>query len=483
MTTHWADIQEKTFTRWINDSLRQRGMKIDNVTDDLKDGLALCNLLEILSKKKIKPRFNKHPRIDIQKMENITYAIDFVKAQGITLVNIGTTDIVGGNKRIILGLIWALIYFFEICQGDPNHKNAKNDLLEWVRAQIPEYHAEHPINNFKGKTWYNGKALTALCDALVPKNSKGQRANFDYDLDWTKLESKNKLENCTQGIDCAYDYLQIDKLLEGDEMCQKKCDELSVMTYIAQFRNINESLLEAPEEEEIPQIDAATLCSAYGPGLVEAIAGEGTEFFIQAPMCGSGDENKEHDLVVKIEGPCEVDWKKDDNKDGTFTVSYAPTEPGEYTVSVTVDGNHIPGSVFHVLVLEDESLGGEGKIRVYFSTTSSSAKAKSDRYSLERLLTTKKVHLRSDFEPWQPVDLMAPKDRNAVFKKAGTRTLPIVFVDDEYIGDYDKLQGLEEEGQLDDLLAIENQGALLTEEEHLKRLHNQGAGEDKKTDS
>lgn len=37
---------------------------------------------------------------------------------------------------------------------------------------------------------------------------------------------------------------------------------------------------------------------------------------------------------------------------------------------VTLDGEHIPGSIFHVVVLEQQSLGGEGKIRVFYSTTS-----------------------------------------------------------------------------------------------------------------
>jgi len=36
------------------------------------------------------------------------------------------------------------------------------------------------------------------------------------------------------------------------------------------------------------------------------------------------------------------------------------------------------------------------------------------------LLQAKKVHLRPDFEPWHPVDVMDPADREMVFRKAGT---------------------------------------------------------------
>lgn len=473
--THWADIQEKTFTRWINDILRPRGIKIDDIGTDLKDGLVLLNLLEILSKKKI-GKWNKHPRIEIQKRENLQKVMEFTKAQQIELVNVGPGDFIDDNKRIILGYVWKLIYFYEICKGDPaGHLNAKNELLEWVRAQIPEYHKEHPINNFKGKTWYKGLAVCALADALIPTNSKGQRKDFEYNLKWQDLDPKKREDNCTEGIDAAYDYLRVDKLLEGNEMCQKKCDEHAIMCYIAQFRNINEEFLQAPEgEEEIPEISAATLCRAYGPGLIEAVVDSPAEFTVVAPMC----QDTTHTLEVKIEGPTEVEWKQEDNKDGTYNVTYTPTESGEYVVSVVVDGEHIPGSTFHVLVLEEESLGGEGKIRVYFSTTSSSSKSKKDRFSLERLLTAKKVHLRKDFEPWQAVDLMTTHDRNLIFKKAGTRLLPIVFVDDKYVGDFDKLNEMEELGKLDDLLAMDGVETV-SEEEHMARLKKM---DDSKTD-
>lgn len=47
---------------------------------------------------------------------------------------------------------------------------------------------------------------------------------------------------------------------------------------------------------------------------------------------------------------------------------------------------------------------------------------------------------------------MDPKDRDAVFKKAGTKNLPIIYIDDVYVGDYPKLVELEKSGQLDRLL-------------------------------
>lgn len=50
-------------------------------------------------------------------------------------------------------------------------------------------------------------------------------------------------------------------------------------------------------------------------------------------------------------------------------------------------------------------------------------------------MQAKKIHLRPDFEPWIAVDIMDREDREAVFRKAGTRALPIVYIDDKYVGE------------------------------------------------
>lgn len=72
---------------------------------------------------------------------------------------------------------------------------------------------------------------------------------------------------------------------------------------------------------------------------------------------------------------------------------------------------------------------------------------------------------------------MTRDDREAVFKKAGTRTLPIAIVDDVYIGTYDQIQDLEEVGKLDDAINYKGHKKLITAEEHMARLKVAGAGE------
>jgi hypothetical protein len=49
----WVNIQQRTFTRWCNTFLVERAMKIEDFMVDFTDGVAFCNLLEIISAKKL----------------------------------------------------------------------------------------------------------------------------------------------------------------------------------------------------------------------------------------------------------------------------------------------------------------------------------------------------------------------------------------------------------------------------------------------
>jgi len=195
-------------------------------------------------------------------------------------------------------------------------------------------------------------------------------------------------------------------------------------------------------KKKLHKITDAAKCRAYGPGLVQGVVAQPADFVVETPGRGK--------LEVRVEGPkstAKVNIKNDGK--GNYDVSYMPTEPGDYLVHVTLDGTHIPGSTFHVRVLAQESLGGEGKIRVFYTTTTHTNER---TRPMQELLESKGIHLRPDFEPWIPVDIMEKEDREAVFRKAGTRSLPIVFIDDVYIGDYYKLLEHEKSGELNRLL-------------------------------
>lgn len=48
-------------------------------------------------------------------------------------------------------------------------------------------------------------------------------------------------------------------------------------------------------------------------------------------------------LALSIEGPSKVDIQTEDMEDGTCRVTYCPTEPGNYIVSIRFAEEHVPG--------------------------------------------------------------------------------------------------------------------------------------------
>ncbi|XP_053283008.1 filamin-C isoform X3 [Pleuronectes platessa] len=83
---------------------------------------------------------------------------------------------------------------------------------------------------------------------------------------------------------------------------------------------------------------------AYGPGLKGGIVGKPAPFTIDTKAAGAGG------LGLTVEGPCEAKIECQDNGDGTCSVSYLPTEHGEYAINILYAEQHIPGSPFKAAV-------------------------------------------------------------------------------------------------------------------------------------
>uniref|UniRef100_A0A8C8ZP67 Filamin A n=1 Tax=Prolemur simus TaxID=1328070 RepID=A0A8C8ZP67_PROSS len=90
---------------------------------------------------------------------------------------------------------------------------------------------------------------------------------------------------------------------------------------------------------------------AFGPGLQGGSAGSPARFTIDTKGAGTGG------LGLTVEGPCEAQLECLDNGDGTCSVSYVPTEPGDYNINILFADTHIPGSPFkaHIVPCFDAS--------------------------------------------------------------------------------------------------------------------------------
>ncbi|MFH4982756.1 hypothetical protein AB6A40_009465 [Gnathostoma spinigerum] len=107
--------QKNTFTKWINYHLRTHSAsgEIVDLFEDLKDGVYLCNLIEVLTGEALpinRVRVSKR----VHHISNLTTALTALRRRGLELVNNNPSDIADGNPHIILGLVWQIILHFQI---------------------------------------------------------------------------------------------------------------------------------------------------------------------------------------------------------------------------------------------------------------------------------------------------------------------------------------------------------------------------------
>lgn len=212
----WIEIQQNTFTNWVNEQLRHVGLSVDDLQKDLCDGVKLIALVEVLQKRKIGRKIAK-PINQHQFLENVQTALNAVAADGIKLVNIGNTDIVEGNLKLILGLIWSLILRYQIGR---TKFPPKKFMLAWLQAVLPECR----VSNFT-TDWNSGKNLSALLDYCKP-------GLFPH---WRNLNTRERVDNCRHAMTIARDEFSIPMILQPEYLASPNLDELSGMTYLSYF--------------------------------------------------------------------------------------------------------------------------------------------------------------------------------------------------------------------------------------------------------
>ena len=78
----------QTFTAWVNSHLRKAGMNITELDVDLRDGIKLLKLLQVISGEQLPPR-EKKGKMRVHKIANINQALEFITSKGVKLAGIG----------------------------------------------------------------------------------------------------------------------------------------------------------------------------------------------------------------------------------------------------------------------------------------------------------------------------------------------------------------------------------------------------------
>jgi hypothetical protein len=219
----WVATQHKAFLRWANTYLEQNDIEpMKELVQDFSSGVKLIQLLAFIGNESL-GRYNPTPRLRIQKVENVNTALEFIKHRGIQLHNIGAEDIIDGNLKLILGLLWILILRFTISEINEEGLSAKEGLLLWCQRKTAGYKGVN-VKDFS-TSWTDGLAFAALIDRHRPDL-----------LDFEALDPKDSRANMELAFRIAHEQVGIPQILDVEDILDVASpDERSIMTYVAYY--------------------------------------------------------------------------------------------------------------------------------------------------------------------------------------------------------------------------------------------------------
>ncbi|ESR61235.1 hypothetical protein CICLE_v100145182mg, partial [Citrus x clementina] len=167
--------EERAFRFWIN-SLGN-STYIDNVFEDLRNGWVLLETLDKLSPGIVNWKIaNKPPiKLPFRKVENCNQVVKIGKQLKFSLVNIAGNDIVQGNKKLILALLWQMMRYnvLQLLKNLRFHSHGKEitdaDILQWANAKVRISGSQSRMNSFKDKSLADGIFFLELLSAVQPR--------------------------------------------------------------------------------------------------------------------------------------------------------------------------------------------------------------------------------------------------------------------------------------------------------------------------
>ncbi|TSR99416.1 Nesprin-1 [Bagarius yarrelli] len=220
-------VQKRTFTKWINAHLAKRDppLVVTDLYEDIKDGVMLLALLEVLSGHKLPCEQGRKLR-RIHWLANVGTALHFLEGRRIeeltsTLppqnVHTSSTSSVDSSNST------------EAASPPIKRKprlsfqaGAKKALLKWVQKTATK-RLGLDVRDF-GPSWRSGIAFHAVIFALRPQL-----------VDMERVWNQPNRANLEEAFSLAEKELGIPRLLDPEDVDVDKPDEKSIMTYVAQF--------------------------------------------------------------------------------------------------------------------------------------------------------------------------------------------------------------------------------------------------------
>lgn len=274
---HSYNSQKKTFTQWINYVLGE--ILVLDLFEDLKSGVVLGKLIKKLANDE-KPLKLEKGNMRIHYIINVQNALNVIELHaGINLsqdFNIGAEDLVDGNQKITLGLVWILISNFQLIKAqtqaispdsnssDSNIQNAKYSLIQWVNNYLRRVNPMIKIEGLQGDLWRNGLGFLAIL------HSYDSELCPEYPEIYNNTINSNEHQRWVNNLEVAFELIERSKLgvpamLDSVDLALKeRVDERSLVTYLTSIRNeIENQSNEVNKESGILKSDVLDDCEFF----------------------------------------------------------------------------------------------------------------------------------------------------------------------------------------------------------------------------
>lgn len=187
----------------------------------------------------------------------------------------------------------------------------------------------------------------------VPVTEVGSQCRLTFKMPGISIHDLNAMVTSPSGRSSQ---AGITELEEGLYAVNFVPQELGVHTVTVRYREMD--IPGSPFQFTVgPLMDSGShRVHAGGPGLERGVEAEAAEFNVWTREAGPGS------LAISVEGPAKAQIDFKDRKDGSCYVSYIVEEPGEYSVGIRFNEEHIPGSPYKVCIIPRSESANKVKI-------------------------------------------------------------------------------------------------------------------------
>eukprot|EP00164_Ancoracysta_twista_P001669 GFYU01002191.1.p1 GENE.GFYU01002191.1~~GFYU01002191.1.p1 ORF type:complete len:621 (-),score=255.31 GFYU01002191.1:97-1959(-) len=164
--------EERAFRMWINSLGIQT--YCNNLYEDVRDGVLLLEVLDYISPGIVYwKKVNREPKSVYKKVENCNYAVVLGKDLKFSLVGIGGKDIVDGNKKLTLALIWQMMrmHLLQYLQSlkVEGREVTEADMIKWANNRVKAAGKSSQMQSFKDATLKTGVFFIDLLATIEPR--------------------------------------------------------------------------------------------------------------------------------------------------------------------------------------------------------------------------------------------------------------------------------------------------------------------------